>query len=348
MLYPVILAGGIGTRLWPLSNQKDPKQLKALVSDRTLLQDTYNRVSSGFDENNIFVVVGKNLVNSVKKQINVSEKNILIEPQPKGTAIAIGLAALKIKNIDPEAIIVTVNSDHIIRPEKDYLATLKKAEKIVNDNPDEMLLLGLKPLYPETGYGYIETKGAVKDFDKVICLKEKPDLVTAKKYLQSDRFLWSPGIFVFKAAKLIEWYKKYLPEHYQTLINIEDSPDSIYSQYQNIANISIDYGLLEKMNNMLVMPVSFTWADIGHWRSIRDVLKKNDKDNVSNSKKLVTIDSHNNLLYSFSNKLIATVGVEDTVLVETEDAIFLCPADRAQDVKTLLEEIKNKGLEKYL
>ncbi|MBU1202996.1 mannose-1-phosphate guanylyltransferase [Patescibacteria group bacterium] len=346
MLYPVILAGGLGTRLWPVSNQNNPKQFKALLSDKTLLQNTYDRVASSFDKKNIFVVSCQNIVDNIRQQIDILPENILIEPQAKGTAIAIALATLKIKNIDPQAIIVTVNSDHFIKNEKEYTKALKKAEKVVEKNPDKMLLFGVKPAYPETGYGYIETKGSKGDIYEVASLKEKPDLATAKAYVKSGKFLWSPGIFVFKAASLIDWYKKYLPGQYQALLRIEKSPDNIAKEYEKIQNISIDYGLLEKMDNMLVMPINFTWADVGHWRSLRDILL-DGKDNVTNTSS-VTVDSKNNLLYSFSGKLVATVGVENMVLVETEDVIFLCPADRAQDVKKLLEQIKNNGLEKYL
>lgn len=348
MLYPVILAGGIGKRLWPLSNQSQPKQFRSLINDKTLLQNTYERLLSGFDKKNIFVATSSNIVDSVKGQIEIEDKNIFVEPEAKNTAMAIGFAAVRLLAIDPEAIIVTANSDHYIKQEKKYFDALAKAEKIISDNPEKLLLFGIRPTYPETGYGYIHLESREgSDFDDVVGLKEKPDLETAKGYLESGDYLWSPGIFVFKAKQLLEWYKKHLPDTYQALINISEGKD-IAEQYSKVEKISIDYGLLEKLDDMLVLPVDFDWADIGHWRSLRDVLSQNGDNLVLDDKKFAQVDSKNNLLYSYSDKLIATVGVEDMVLVETDKAIFLCPADRAQDVKKILSEMSDKGLDEYL
>ncbi len=347
MLYPVILAGGSGKRLWPLSSLNCPKQFQALIGDQTLLQMTYERLLHIFDKDKIFVVTNRSIVSSVTEQIAMPIQQILVEPEAKGTAVAIGWAALNIAKIDPQAALITINSDHFVEPIERYRHFLQVAEGIITKQPEHMLLFGVRPRYPETGYGYIETAGDSGLYDRVVSLKEKPDLATAESYLQSGKYLWSSGIFVFKAAQLLKWYQQFLPDIYHVLLHIDEDPKSVDKEYSRLQDISIDYGLLEKMDNMLVLPVDFSWADIGHWRSLRDILQKGD-ENVSNVKHLLALDSKNNLLYSYSDKLIATVGVEDMILVETDKIIFLCPAKKAQEVKRLLAKIKDKGWEEYL
>ncbi|MBT4210059.1 MAG: mannose-1-phosphate guanylyltransferase [Candidatus Komeilibacteria bacterium] len=349
MIYPLILSGGIGKRLWPLSSKKNPKQFQKLLNDKTLIQNTYDRILKGFAKENIFVVTGASMADDTKAQINIEDRQIFREPIGKGTAMAIGYAAMKLKNIDEEAIIATVNSDHYIKEEEKYLDIIKEAGQIIEAQSDQMLLIGIKPQYPETGFGYIELGEEVKkNIHKVQSFKEKPGISTAKQFIESGNYLWNAAYFVFKAKELLKWYKEYLPEHYQALLNIEKDESLIEAEYAKVDKVSIDVGLLEKMPNKLVMPAELTWADIGHWKSLKDVLSDGN-NNVSNTKQLVTLDSKNNLLYSFNDKkLIATVGVEDMILVETEDAILLCPANRAQDVKELLKEIKKENLDKYL
>ncbi|MCD4761233.1 mannose-1-phosphate guanylyltransferase [bacterium] len=351
MLYPVILAGGVGKRLWPLSSQADPKQFQALLGKQTLLQTTYQRLAIGFDKKNIFLVTADNALEAVKKQIDINKQNILLEPMIKGTAMAIGLAALKISAIDPEATMVNINSDAYVKDENAYIKVIEQAAQIVDQQVNKMVLIGIKPAYPETGYGYIEMgQEADKGVYQVKSFKEKPDVDTAKKFLEQGNYFWNPTISIFKAKQLLEWYQKFLPNTYQALMAIEKNEASLSEEYSKVDNICINIGLFEKLSDMLVIPADFgEWADIGHWRSVRDVLADKPGDNVvKNKDKVVSVDSKNNLLYSFSDKLIATVGVEDMILVETEDTIFLCPADRAQEVKEVLKKIKGSDLEKYL
>ena len=363
MLYPVILAGGSGQRLWPLSILNDPKQVRPILGQQTLLQLTYDRLLTGFDVKNIFAIYTQNLQEIISSQIDLSKNNLIAEPKRRETAVAIGLAAVHLLLRDPEAIIVTVNSDAFIKETEEYLNILKQASLVVDDHPDKFLLIGIKPSYPETGYGYIHlAPQVIQEIDKyqvysVQQFKEKPDLETAKQYIAAGDYLWNPAMFVFKAKALLEWYKKFLPEIYQSLMKIqaalETDDQEVYSkilqeEYEKLEPISIDYGLLEKLDQMLVMPAELTWADIGHWRTLRDVqLQAQNLTNISNSQH-VGLDSKNNLLYSANNKLIATIGVENTVLVETDEVIFLCSADRAQDVKELLKKLSDRDLEKYL
>lgn len=356
MFYPVILAGGTGTRLWPLSTKANPKQINYLLGEQSLLQATYQRLITGWDKADIFLVTNQQLAPAIQQQLNLADTNLFIEPISRNTAAAIGFAAINLLVKDPEAVMVTINSDAYIKEVDKYITTIKQAGKLAQEQPDKFVLLGIKPQYPETGYGYIHWGEKLTDnVYQVQSFKEKPSLEIAKEYYQSQDHLWNPAIFVFTAKSLLEWYKIYLPEVYDCLDKIHQLLLSKEGDYQELINelylkmpsISIDYGLLEKLNNMLVIPVDITWADIGHWRSLRDVqLAGGDKTNIVKGKH-IAIDSHNNLLYA-ENKLIATVGVEDMILVETAKVIFLCPASRAHEVKDLLAKLSEQGLEDYL
>ncbi len=361
MLYPVILAGGSGTRLWPLSTKANPKQINYLFDDKSLLQATYQRLLSGFSPADVFVITTQDLVEAVGQQLTLPAGNLLVEPMGRNTAPAIGLAAVQLLVKDKQAIMVTINSDAYVKEVPEYLAAIKQAGELVKLDPQKFILLGIKPQYPETGYGYIQVGHPINNSGKfsvfaVDNFKEKPDLATATQYCASGDHLWNPAIFVFSAQSLLDWYHEYLPEVWQSLDRIYqallsgtagESKVIIEQEYQKIPAISIDYGLLEKLTAMQVIPINITWADIGHWRSLRDIqLLNTQQDNVVKGRQ-VSIDSQRNLLYA-ENKLIATVGVEDMILVETDKVIFLCPADRAHEVKELLAKFKEQGLEDYL
>lgn len=363
MIYPVILAGGKGTRLWPLSTVDAPKQVQAFGQQKTLLQATYQRLLNGFPKENIFVVTGQNIIQDVFKQIPIKATNVLLEPQAKETALAIGLAAINILAKDESGILVISSSDAFILEEEKYLQTVKNTAEYVAKHPEHFMLLGVKPLYPETGYGYIhkstvaDIKFSGQEIFKVLAFKEKPDLATAEKYLADKDYLWNPAMFIFSAQQLLKWYQNFLPEIYRALVdiqtalmskNLEHYQTVVEQVYQTTVGISIDYGLLEKLDNMLVVPVDLTWADIGHWRALKNVrLLQENTANVSNVLH-IGLDSQDNLLYSSSGKLIATIGVKDMILVETEKVILLCQGEQAQDLKKILAQLKEKGLEEYL
>lgn len=363
MIYPVILAGGSGTRLWPVSTKNAPKQVQAFGDQKTLLQATYTRLAKKFSVQDILIVTTEDIKDLISAQVALKTQNLVLEPKGKNTAIAIGLAVVHILHRDPDGVVLISSSDAFIAEEKKYLSLVEKIGTWTAQHPENFVLLGVRPLYPETGYGYIHFKKEALDQIADIGLfavnqfKEKPDLVTAENYLASGEYLWNTGMFIFSAKQLMLWYQEFLPKvfgYLEKLLAALDGHDQagydkiLSDLYQNVESSSIDYALLEKLASVVVVPVDLTWADVGHWRAVRDMrLNKEDAANVSNVSH-IGLDSQDNLLYSSSGKIVATLGVKDLILVETEKVIFLCAADRAQEVKKLLEIFKEKGLEDYL
>ncbi len=356
----IILAGGGGTRLWPVSRKKDPKQIKPLVGSDTLLQKTYKRVNKGFRKSDIFISTNIKYKQAIKKQLkSFPDRNLILEPEKKDTAAAIGLAAVSLFHKNPKSIMVTVNSDAYIKDEKEYLRILKLAEKVVQKKPGSTVLIGINPTYPETGYGYIklgsrDIKLGEDEIFKAEKFVEKPDFKKAKEYLSKWDYLWNPAMFVWRVDTLLNLYKKYLPSIYKSLMSIEaslgkkNSAEVIKEEFEKIKPISIDYGIMEKIQDkMLVIPADFGWADVGHWRTVKDVLSKKESDNVVKGK-YIGIESEGNLVYSFSGKLVATCGINDMIIIETEDSILVCPRDRAQDVKKIVQMLEEKNLNEYL
>lgn len=360
----VILAGGGGTRLWPVSRKNTPKQVQPFIDNDTLLQKTYKRIRNKFAEEDIFVSTNINHYPLIKNQLlNFPDENIILEPEKKDTAAAIGLAAVKLYKKDPQSIMVTVNSDAYIKDENEYLRILLLAEQIIKEHPERTVLLGINPTYPETGYGYIKMSapamrypkedGSYDEVFEVEKFVEKPDLETARKYVASWQYLWNPAVFVWKVETLLKLYNDFLPEIYEILMRIyhslgrEGETAVIKEQFAKINPISIDYGIMEKINNMLVIPADFGWADIGHWRSVKEVLN-DTRDNITKGK-FINVDCKDNLIYGFNkNKLIAAIGIKDFIVIDTEDALLICPKDRAQDVKKVVTQLKEQGKEEFL
>jgi mannose-1-phosphate guanylyltransferase len=287
----------------------------------------------------------------------VPATNLIIEPVKRDTAPAIGLAAAWLAAKNSEAIFVTANVDHFIQKESEYHRALKCAAAVVKKHPDTVALLGVNPTYPETGYGYIKMGAPafrlqgqeVFHVDKFV---EKPDLATAKEYLKRWEYLWNPAMFVWRASTLLQHFKRFLPKHYAILMRIQKSigtpqqAGTIAKEFPKMKPISIDYGIIEKIKEMYVLPVDLGWADIGHWRTVRDVQQVKPGTNVIRGKHIGTAE--NSLIFGYSKRIIATAGVKDIVIVDTEDALLVCPAEKAQEVKKLVEELKLKKFKKLL
>ncbi|MCG2694318.1 mannose-1-phosphate guanylyltransferase [Candidatus Parcubacteria bacterium] len=351
MLNPIIIAGGQGTRLWPISRKGEPKQIKPFLNGKTLLKKTYERLLVNIPGENIFLSTTKLLRDAVKKEMEgLPEENIIIEPEPRGTAAALGLSLFRILKKDKDAIFVYINSDNFIKDEKEYHETLSVGEKIVLENPGKVLLIGVKPDCPETGYGYIkvgENAGKIDEhkFYSVKKFVEKPNLETAKQFLESGEYFWNPTLIIARADYFLSLYKKHLPDMYDKLLEITESPEKIERIFPTIEAMSIDCGILEKESNMLVLPADFGWMDIGHWKAIWDMHALGIDDNIEIGRH-IHLDSRGNLIYS--DKLVATIGLENMLIIDSHDALLVCPKDRAQDVKKIVEKFKEKNKEEYL
>ena len=360
----VILAGGSGTRLWPVSRKNTPKQVQPFIDNDTLLQKTYKRIKKNFLDEDIFISANIKQYPLIKNQLfHFPEENFILEPEKKETAAAIGLSAVKLYKKDPQSIMVTVNSDAYIKNEEEYLRILSLAEKVVKEHPEQTVLIGINPTYPETGYGYIKMAapafrypkegGGYDEVFEVEKFVEKPNLETAQKYVSSWQYLWNPAVFVWNVETLLKLYSDFLPEIYEILMRIYHSLDRegeinvIKEQFAKIKPISIDYGIMEKIKKMLVIPADFGWADIGSWRAVKDVLSA-EKQNIIKGK-FLGFESDNNLIYEYSkNKLVAAIGLKNFVVIDTEDALLICPEDKAQDVKNIVAKLKEEGKEEYL
>ncbi|MFA5358461.1 MAG: sugar phosphate nucleotidyltransferase [Patescibacteria group bacterium] len=351
----IILAGGSGTRLWPVSRRNKPKQVQPFLDDDTLLQKTFKRTRRVFSAEDILISSGIMQFSQILKQLpKLSKKCFILEPEKKDTAAAIGLAAVYLHKKNPYEFILTVNSDHHIKNERQYFLVVKKAERVIKKYPDHTVLVGVRPTHPETGYGYIRMgKKITNGVYKVDHFVEKPDMATAKKYLTGKNYLWNPAIFCWRVDRLLELYQRYLPEMYQILKKIESAIGTkqeksvLRREFTKIKPTSIDYGLLEKITSkILVVAGSYQFTDIGHWEALHGVIS-GGKGNVIKGLSVV-YDSKDNLIYNFTNKLIATVGLKNMIIVQTDDALFVCPKDRSQDIKQVIKMIEKNGFKKYL
>lgn len=345
-MFGIILAGGSGSRLWPLSRELYPKQLLNISGDKSLLQATFERLSKFMPAKNIISVTNTKHTSNVRMQLETLSKDIsvLSEPLSKNTAPAIALATKYIeqntKEKDP--VILVVPSDHLIKNTKHFISTVEKGEKLAKEG--YIVTFGIEPDYPETGYGYINilNQHILKGF-KVKEFVEKPDTKTAQKYIEAKTYFWNSGIFMFKASTMIEEIKKLAPEIAKTMEEFDFSnTDKIdYNLFDKMPNISIDYAIMEKSDKIALVKLESDWNDLGSWQSIYDVSNKDSNHNVMIGH-VLDEGSKNSFVYS-SSKLVATIGLEDTVIVETEDAILACKKDKTQDVKKIFDKLKKEN-----
>ncbi len=349
-MYGIILAGGSGSRLWPLSRELYPKQLLNLISDKSLLQSTFERLTYFMPQENILSITNVKHASNVKMQLSElsSHINLLSEPVSKNTAPAIALAVKYIaEKSDYDPVIIVVPSDHLVNDKEKFLQTVKKGEILAQQG--YIVTFGIKPSYPETGYGYINTDGKLLSSGyKVKEFVEKPDAETAEKYLQKGTYFWNSGIFMFKASIMLSEYKNLTPEIYNISneIDFEKSPDIPFVSFDKMPNISVDYAIMEKSSKIALVELESDWNDLGSWQSIYDVSKKDSEGNVF-AGHVIDEGSKNSFIYS-SSKLVATIGLEDTIIVETEDAILACKKDRTQDVKQIYETLKKQNDDTHL
>ncbi len=321
----IILAGGSGKRLWPLSREKKPKQLLNLFEERPFLINSIDRLSPCVDE--IVISTGKNLENEITKII--PEKKLIVEPERRDTAAAIGLCATQFSEND---VLVFTPSDAYINPNTIFQKNIEKAITYAQNN-DAIVVVGIPPNHPSTAYGYIETKGE----NKINRFYEKPSKEKAEEYIKKG-YLWNAGIFVSKSGTLMDLFKKHAPDIFETLEKIKETGE-INENYQNIRKTSFDYAVMEKAKNVMYVPAEFDWNDVGGFPAIMEVLKK---ENVTLLGKLEHIESSGNILHTHKNKTIALIDCKDLIVIDTKDALLVCPTKSANKIKDLAEKVHEK------
>lgn len=358
MITALIMAGGEGTRFWPLSRSNRPKQFLKLTDDqKTMLQSTVDRIKGLVPPEQIFIATNENYREAIEKQLpEVPEENIIIEPYKRDTAPSIGLASLYIERKYPGSTMIVLPADHLVKDKDRFLNILQKAvmTAAVGSN---LVTIGIKPTHPETGYGYIHYGNLLHTIDKdkvyeVREFTEKPDLETAKSFLEAGTYLWNSGMFVWKVETIQEKIKKHMPDLYQAMERIRQAIGSdleekvIKKEFEELKGISIDYGIMEKASDIYVIPGDFGWDDLGSWPVLERV-KRVDKDGNIVLGKHYGIDTKNSIIHS-EDKVVTTIGIENVVIVSTEDAILICDKKRAQEVKKIREILHKNGMEECL
>ncbi|MBR6345424.1 MAG: mannose-1-phosphate guanylyltransferase [Lachnospiraceae bacterium] len=351
----LIMAGGKGERFWPRSRVNRPKQFLCLTGDgKTMIQQTVERIRPLVDYEDIFIATNEKYKGLVKEQLpEIPEENILLEPVGRNTAPCIGLGAIHVRRKYDDAVMLVLPSDHQIKYKGMFINVLKDAIDVANEG-ENLVTIGITPNAPETGYGYIKFLpdhmiGRAFKADKFV---EKPDLNTAKKYLETEEYMWNSGMFVWKASTILDSIEKHLPEIYGGLKRIEESigsddEESILSGvFESIPSESIDYGVLEKEDSIYVLPGTFGWDDVGSWLSVGRMRQANDAGNVV-SGNAMTVNVKNCIIEG-EDKLIAAIGIHDIVIVDTEDATLICAKDSTGDIKKIVENLRICNRDQYL
>ncbi len=351
--YVAIMAGGIGSRFWPMSRTNYPKQfLDILNTGKTLIQSTFDRFASFVPAENIYIVTAQSYKDIVIEQLpNLDPNNILCEPSRKNTAPCIAYISYKLAQLNPQANLICAPADHIISDENSFVNVCLEALTFT-ENIKALVTLGIKPTNPNTGYGYIqfEPMNVAPNVYKVKTFTEKPDKELAKTFVASGDFLWNAGIFVWQVKNIVKAFENLLPEIHEVFdaekenFNTEKEHQSIEKIYPQCVNISIDYGIMEKAENVYVIPSSFGWSDLGTWASAYETLQKDYLDNAVAGNNVMVIDATKNMIHADNKKLILIQGLEDFIVVDTKDVLLICKKDKEQEIKEYVAEVKrNKG-----
>ncbi len=355
--YVAIMAGGIGSRFWPLSRLKKPKQfLDILNNGESLLQSTFDRFAEFIPVENIFVITFEDYASEVAANLpQLPVGNILTEPSRKSTAPCVAYMAFKLKIKDPGATFIVAPADHLVLDGKEYYKVLHKALQFA-EQKDALVTLGINPTYPNTGYGYIqhEEKEVEPGIYKVKTFTEKPNLEMAKTFLASGDFLWNSGVFIWRPDIILEALENYLPEMFEIFssekdhFETEQEGEALERIYPQCTNISIDYGVMEKARNVHIIPASFGWSDLGTWNSAYDNMEKDYLGNAVQGENVMVIDGTRNIIHVPHNKLVVLQGVDDLVIVDTDDVMLICKRDREQDIKDYMAEARRYKGDKFM
>jgi mannose-1-phosphate guanylyltransferase len=353
-LYAVIMAGGVGSRFWPRSREKTPKQLLEIGQKGTLIQNTVQRIEPLIPTDQTYIVTNKLQRSKVLKQLpGVPEENILMEPFGRNTAPCIGLAAMHILKRDPEAVMIVLPSDHLIKDETEFLRVLHLASEAANE-PGWLVTIGIKPDRPETGFGYIQFNDEPdpknpffsRGLFRVRAFAEKPNLETAVQFLESGDFVWNSGMFIWRADTILRELKKHMPEMIDELSKIDRAIGAkeydhvLETVYHVIRGQSIDYGVMEKAEHVFVIKGDFGWSDVGSWDEVYRISGKDDEGN-SITGRVFHQDTTGSIIHA-GDKFVATVGVEDLIVIVTDDAVLVCKKGRSQEVKEVVDYLRRK------
>jgi mannose-1-phosphate guanylyltransferase len=339
----LIMAGGIGTRFWPLSNEKKPKQFLSILSDRSMLQMTVDRLLPKIDMENIYIVTAESQVQLVKEHLpELPEKNIIIEPFGMNTAPCIALSALYLEDLyDKDETMFVLPADHLIKNTDEFLRTLQVAEKAAQ--ADNLVTFGIKPHYPATGYGYIEAGEKIEaEQFSVKQFKEKPNRETAEQFLNSGNFFWNSGMFVWKLETILHSFQQFAPPIHETMNSIREcwqekgKQADLSNIYKTMPKLPIDIAIMEKAEKRVVIPVDYGWSDVGSWQALYDVSVHDENKNVIHAKH-ISIESSGN--YVYTQKPVALIGIEDLVIIESDDAILITKKERSEEVKSLANQL---------
>jgi len=346
MNYAVILAGGAGTRFWPLSRQLEPKQFLNICSSKSMLEETINRLSSVIKRENIYIATNKLQVKKITKclkKFNISIRNTLLEPGVKNTFAPIAVLSSKLNNEYTDAVIAVLPSDHFVKNKKKFRASLTRAIEIANQG--YIVTMGILPDKPETGYGYIKIGKRYQDFYLAQNFIEKPELTTARKFIQEKRYYWNSGIFIFRPAVILGEIKRLMPGAYSIITKMQNKKD-IERLWVKLPSISFDYAIMERTDKAVVLPVDYGWSDLGSWHALDNIMKKDRNGNIFRGA-CVDLGSRNSFVWS-DKRVVATLGLDNLVIVDTKDALLVCPKDRAQDVKKIVRILGQKNFKKQI
>lgn len=361
--YALILAGGTGTRLYPRSRNEKPKQFQSIIGKKTLVEQTFDRVITLVENQNIYISTNKSYIDTTKIFLpSIADENYIGEPIKRNTAPAIALAAALISRKNKDAIIASIHSDHIVRKIDNYSKVFKAAYKAILQDPSTIITIGIQPNSAHTGYGYIERENSHTDVDDVMLYKakrfvEKPDIKTAQEYLKKGTYYWNAGYFIFKATHILDEIKKYLPDVYKGVIKISDNtsnPDYqkiMRDEFAKFPNVPIDTAIMEKTYNFKVIPADLGWSDVGSWDSVADLIDGDNLDENGNYFEglTVSVDTYNSVVLSHDDsKAIATIGLDNIIVVTTDDAILITQKGRSEEVKKVVEELKERKKEYLL